>query len=45
MSSKKSILYPPVPTTSRGVSTKLSANKSKITYVNGKSVIVRLRYL
>ncbi|KAJ8081897.1 hypothetical protein PM082_007743 [Marasmius tenuissimus] len=41
MSFKRSDLYPPNPITERGKYTKLSANKNKIVYANGKSVIVR----
>jgi len=40
MSCKKLAVYPPNPSTTRGVSTKLSASKDKIVYTNGKSVIV-----
>jgi hypothetical protein len=42
MSFKQSILYPPQPNTSRGEYTKLSASNNKISYANGKSVIVSL---
>ncbi|KAF7318847.1 WD-REPEATS-REGION domain-containing protein [Mycena chlorophos] len=38
---KQVALFAPTPTTARGVSTKLSANKDKIAYTNGKTVIIR----
>ncbi|KAJ7666038.1 WD40 repeat-like protein [Mycena polygramma] len=41
MSFKQTSLFPPTPATARGSSTKLSANKDKIVYTNGKSVIIR----
>ncbi|KAF8635414.1 hypothetical protein AX15_000408 [Amanita polypyramis BW_CC] len=41
MSSKPVGLLPANPSTARGISTKLSASKGKIVYVNGKSVIIR----
>ncbi|KAJ7359560.1 WD40-repeat-containing domain protein [Mycena albidolilacea] len=41
MSFKQTSLFPPNPTTARGVSTKLSAHKDKIIYSNGKAVIIR----
>ena len=40
MSSKKIAGYAASPTTTRGVSTKLSASQDKIVYANGRSVIV-----
>ncbi|KIJ98804.1 hypothetical protein K443DRAFT_133309 [Laccaria amethystina LaAM-08-1] len=43
MSSKKSTVFPPNPTTARGVSTKLSSGngplKDKVIYANGKTII------
>ncbi|KAJ7634661.1 WD40-repeat-containing domain protein [Roridomyces roridus] len=41
MSFKQTSLFPPTPSTARGVSTKLSAHKDKIVYTNGKAVIIR----
>ncbi|KAF7316478.1 WD-REPEATS-REGION domain-containing protein [Mycena indigotica] len=41
MSFKQYALFPPTPTTARGVATRLSAHKEKIVYTNGKSVIIR----
>ncbi|KAJ7100107.1 WD40-repeat-containing domain protein [Mycena belliarum] len=41
MSFKQTSLFSPLPTTTRGVSTKLSAHKDKIIYTNGKAVIIR----
>lgn len=40
MSFKSISIYAATPTTSRGVSTKLSASKDKVLYTNGKAVIV-----
>ncbi|KAJ7204799.1 WD40 repeat-like protein [Mycena pura] len=39
MSYKQTSLFPPTPTTTRGLATKLSAHKDKIVYTNGKAVI------
>ncbi|KAK0435218.1 WD40-repeat-containing domain protein [Armillaria borealis] len=39
MSFKNLALYPANPTTTRGVSTKLSSSKGKVVYANGKAVI------
>ncbi|KAK0458981.1 WD40 repeat-like protein [Desarmillaria tabescens] len=41
MSFKNLALYPANPTTSRGVSTKLSSSKGKVVYANGRAVIIR----
>ncbi|KAK0220027.1 WD40 repeat-like protein [Armillaria fumosa] len=41
MSFKNLALYPANPTTTRGVSTKLSSSKGKVVYTNGKAVIIR----
>ncbi|KAF5379228.1 hypothetical protein D9615_005866 [Tricholomella constricta] len=41
MSFKRTGVFPANPTTTRGVSTKLSAAKDKVIYTNGKTVIVR----
>ncbi|KII87874.1 hypothetical protein PLICRDRAFT_42397 [Plicaturopsis crispa FD-325 SS-3] len=41
MSFKPGLIFPANPSTARGESTKLSANKSKIAYANGKTVIIR----
>ncbi|KAJ7468007.1 WD40-repeat-containing domain protein [Mycena latifolia] len=41
MSFKQTSLFPPTPSSARGVSTKLSAHKDKIIYTNGKAVIVK----
>ena len=40
MSFTKSAIYPANPNTVRGASTKLSSNKDKIVYANGKTIIV-----
>ncbi len=42
MSFKNLALYPANPTTTRGVSTKLSSSKGKVVYTNGKAIIVRI---
>ncbi|KAJ8454420.1 hypothetical protein ONZ45_g19315 [Pleurotus djamor] len=41
MSSKPSGIYAPNPLTTRGVSTKLSSEKGKVAYSNGKVIIIR----
>ncbi|EMD35482.1 hypothetical protein CERSUDRAFT_116228 [Gelatoporia subvermispora B] len=41
MSFKKGVLYPCNPATARGEPTRLSASKDKITYTNGRTVIIR----
>lgn len=42
MSFKVEELYPCVPTTTRGESTKLSAHKDKLVYTNGRMVVVSI---